>query len=167
MSGRGPDNTLPPVTADDYFAAVREVEAAERHMQDTERSHQPNSPTLLSADGALERAREKVAALEDRTARQSGLQPHEAAAGVHFGADGTAYMVKERIAAETEAAYTERDALRAGSGRQMPWFRDDYRDQMEERALPSAELEVLLDRLAAQEVSWEAPAQSDVDGRAR
>jgi hypothetical protein len=117
MSDRGPDNTLPPVTADDYFAAVREAEAAERHMQDAERSHQPNSPTLLSADGALELARETVTALEDRAARQSGLQPHEAAAGVHFGADGTAYMVKERIASEIEAAYAERQAQLSAA----PW----------------------------------------------
>lgn len=52
--------------------------------------------------------------------------------------------------------------------RQMPWFRDDYRDQMEERALPDPDVVDHIERLAAQEYgSWEAPAQSDEDGRAR
>lgn len=38
-----------------------------------------------------------------------------------------------KIAAEIEAAYAERAAQ---SKRQMPFFRDDYRDQMTERAVP-------------------------------
>jgi hypothetical protein len=52
--------------------------------------------------------------------------------------------------------------------RQMPWFRDYDRDLMEERALPDPEVVDRIERLAAQECgSWEAPAQSDEDGRAR
>lgn len=51
--------------------------------------------------------------------------------------------------------------------RQMPWFRDDDRDLLEERALPDPEVVARMEWLAAQEVSWEAPAQVDEDGRAR
>jgi len=71
-----------------------------------------------------------------------------------------------RIAAEIEDAYAEREAKR-----RMPFFRDDYRDQMEERALPSAELEKHLWEAAEQEygeaAGWAATPPADVDGRAR
>lgn len=51
---------------------------------------------------------------------------------------------------------------------QMPFFRDDYRDAMQERALPSPELEERLEQLAEREYgAWENAAQPDQDGRSR
>jgi hypothetical protein len=80
-------------------------------------------------------------------------------------------MSDPRIESEIEAAYAERQAQLTNSSEpkwKMPFFRDDYRDQMQERAQPSAELMERLDRLADEAYgSWDALAESDVDGRAR